>query len=390
MDKSIEIEYRTYRPGDETDLADVFNRAFQHNGGGFFRTPRAVKWRYITRPTGNPAEIQIAVDKATQRIVGSIYSTIEHYRFHGQIYRVGSINDVSTLPAYGGRGIAKKLIQQAIHFMDQQNCIYSILCADPHGHPRSKVYQPNGWEDYCQSSFLFGITNPFKIAKRVLMFPLFPALEVSHIFHAIQSRRIFNELQKRGISIQIHHPFRSGYSKGLLQRIRTFINKAGMRKLDGFAPISEEEWHYFREKPLLRGLLLSYITIEMNGQLIGVGSISRKWIHMVKFGLKLPLGQLIDCFFHLPPSMDPETYSLLYEGFAYASWKATEERDCDALVISLTPKYVAVKNAFRKHGFLCLNNVGVVMLRQMKKEIPLPPQSKKPLFLSPGEIFMYP
>ena len=69
----LRIKYRHYEKGDEAQLADLFNRAFQMNGGGFVRTPKTVHWRYVQSPNFEPEQAQIALDADKHKIVGAVY-----------------------------------------------------------------------------------------------------------------------------------------------------------------------------------------------------------------------------------------------------------------------------------------------------------------------------
>jgi len=47
------IKFRYYEKGDEIQLTELFNIAFQ-NGGGFVRTPKNWYWRYVQSPNFDP------------------------------------------------------------------------------------------------------------------------------------------------------------------------------------------------------------------------------------------------------------------------------------------------------------------------------------------------
>ena len=46
----VNIIYRHYKKGDDGQLADLFNRAFQMNGVGIVRTSEEWNWRYVKSP----------------------------------------------------------------------------------------------------------------------------------------------------------------------------------------------------------------------------------------------------------------------------------------------------------------------------------------------------
>ncbi|MFX1267948.1 MAG: GNAT family N-acetyltransferase, partial [Promethearchaeota archaeon] len=92
----VNIIYRHYQKGDDEQLADLFNRAFQMNGFGFVRTPKNWKWRYFNSPGFEADMIQIAEDIENNKIVGMIcVNPVEKVNLTGITYLTGNINDVA-------------------------------------------------------------------------------------------------------------------------------------------------------------------------------------------------------------------------------------------------------------------------------------------------------
>ena len=174
----VDIIFRNYKPGDDEQLADLFNQAFQMNGAGVVRTPKVINWRYPQSPNWEPEQIQIAEDSDNNKLVGAVYANlIETVPFNDNDYLVGDINDVSCHPDYTGRGIAKKLMVMAIEYMEKKGCDFSILDADYRGFPRKRIYLKLGYEDVDRAFIFFQAPNLFKAMRDMPMMSfLFPAL----------------------------------------------------------------------------------------------------------------------------------------------------------------------------------------------------------------------
>ena len=127
----VNIIYRNYQNGDEEQLADLYNKAFQMNGPGYLRTKENLNWRYIQYPGFESGMIQIAEDIDNNKIVGAVYvNPVEKVRLNGEICLIGSINDVSCHPRYIRKGIASNLMKMAMEYMKKTECMFDIIIAD--------------------------------------------------------------------------------------------------------------------------------------------------------------------------------------------------------------------------------------------------------------------
>jgi GNAT superfamily N-acetyltransferase len=280
----MEIEYRHFKPGDENGLAEVFNLSFQSLGGGFLRTPKSFSWRYINRPGGMADEIQLAVDINSGRIVGNVCSTIEHQVYSGQQIKTGAINDVAVLPEYRKYGIARRLMDQAIEFMEKQGCEISVLCADAKGHPRSKLYLPLGWQDY----------TPLEIWYRLIDYNLFcryvpgalmtiPPYLLTRPIYWLRSQHILNKCRKYGFDfVDFTYTPNNPESTSLSRRLMILFNTCCPRHFEGHTHYSLDEWIYFREQPLIRDFLPTYSIVTFHGDPIGFVSFCRQFIYVSK------------------------------------------------------------------------------------------------------------
>jgi predicted acetyltransferase len=82
--------------------------------------------------------IRVAVDNGT--IVSTVRVFIRKMFLHGEPITVGGIGEVSTLPEYRRRGIATRLLKDAIQFMEDRDIVISLLFGS------QRIYSIEGWE----------------------------------------------------------------------------------------------------------------------------------------------------------------------------------------------------------------------------------------------------
>jgi len=141
---SLTFELRNYQSGDEYQIIDLFNAAFGRNN---FFTPRTVEfwiWRYVKKPGFDPKGIFIAEKEG--RIISSVVETIRKAKFGEKTLHLGVIDDVSTQPELWGKGLASKLLGEAIKYAEQKKLDGLALFADPEGNAR-KIYLSHGFID---------------------------------------------------------------------------------------------------------------------------------------------------------------------------------------------------------------------------------------------------
>ncbi len=385
----MKIEYRNYCPGDENQLADLFNLCFHQAGVGFLRTPRGLKYRYVDRPHFDPKEIQIAEDKSTKKIVGAVYSTLEEFFWEEKQYLSGSINDVAVHPSYGRLGIAKKLMIQALDFMKEKNCDFSTLAADPQGHARSKMYIPLGWTDFITVRVWFTL-NIHIFRYLPLLSSIFVPLIPIHFGSLIKGKREKAILKKQKIKGFIIHPDTNSLINGNLSHtFHNLYNSICKKQRNGKNHLSTEEWTYFRERSIRSGLKPTLIVIYKKGKMIGGASILRQWMYFEKFGFKLPLAIIrewgIDHAFSTNPIEIQQTYEYLVGLIKQAAW----ERKCVAPLFGITTQFPYFSSILRKKQFLSMPG-GVLMINKLKQRIQFFSKRDKPVNMDIGEMFLYP
>lgn len=89
-------------------------------------------------PWRDPEGIRIAIDAG--KIVSTVRVFIRKMYLHGEPVTVGGIGEVSTRSEYRRRGLATRLLKDAIGFMESRNIVTSSL------HGSQRIYSIEGWE----------------------------------------------------------------------------------------------------------------------------------------------------------------------------------------------------------------------------------------------------
>lgn len=82
--------------------------------------------------------IRVAIDDG--QIVSTVRVFIREMFLHGEPIRVGGIGEVSTRPEYRRQGIATRLLQDSVAFMESRDIVVSSL------HGSQRIYAIEGWE----------------------------------------------------------------------------------------------------------------------------------------------------------------------------------------------------------------------------------------------------
>ena len=389
----MEIKYRTYKAGDEVELAQLFNICFHNSGVGFSRTPKSVLWRYLNRPGGKAEEIQIAVDSESNKIVGSISCPIEDLIFNNEHFKTGSINDVAVLPKYRGMGIAKKLLQRTIDFMKSERCNISSLIADPKGHARSHIYLPYGWQDIVKIKVWIGL-NPSILRFFPIIFPLAPVLLFNRIKHKFRLKKLERKLLKLNIKAKIIHPEKNiPIPKEENEIFRCMFNDISKKYFNGLVEISKEIWQHFREKTISSGLEPSYVVIYKNQEIIGFSTFTRQWFHLEKIGFRIPLAIAREFIIDRGLLSNSNEFILTSSFLVEKTIEASNDRNCSALLFSVSAQNKILNSILRIKRFLH-HSGGVLMYKNLEissfKSFSSFPFNSKPIQHDLGEIWLYP
>ncbi len=387
----MEIKYRTYETGDEKGLAELFNICFHGSGTGFLRTPNEILWRYVNSPGGSFKEIRIASDKQSGKIIGSVFCVIEEIYFNGKKYKTGSINDVAVLPKYRKFGIANELMKQAIIFMNSQKCNFSSLVADPKGHARKKIYVPLGWQDF--EKFQIFLKPNLRLLKYLPITFLFtPMLLFHEMRDYFQLQRIKKKMNKLKYHIKIIHSNENpSLSHKYSSKLRELFNTVAKQQFNGLNHFTKELWHHFREKPIRKGMLPTYILIFKNKKLIGFGSFLRQWMYFEKFGFRIPLAIVRELIIDNLKISKKQNLRDIYYFLILSMVKAAQERKCAITLFTMASKNT-YSNAILKSLHFNKMNGGVFMVNPLDIKDPekFPFTLKKPIKPDIGEMFLYP
>ncbi len=372
MTTASEINYRTFQAGDEDQLADLFNRAFQTNGGGFIRTPKSFHWRYVEEPDFLPEGIKLAEYRG--RIVGSVIASVTHATFYGRKYTFGTINDVATRPEFVGKGIARRLLQDALQFLEDQKVDYGTLDADPSGHPRSKLYIPSGFYDYLRSKTIIKVVksrqlvrdNPLFLAAFPMMYPL------AHI-----RQQFYPRFHSGRFEIDVVHNKR-------YPAYRDAFNHALQQFYEGYRIFTPERWAWARENVPSPRFRPSFAVVKEGRKIVAGITIIKQNIYAFKYGFKITMATIQDLFVDRGTARTPEEMEEIHDLLLRATHKAAADRNCGLIFGQLSSNDKLFTLSCRRCGWLVIPIGGVHMFKSMGVQNPLLPP-KKPLFLFPED-----
>ncbi len=372
MTASTEIKYRTFQVGDEEQLSDLFNRAFQSNGGGFIRTPKSFHWRYVEEPDFLPEGIKLAEYRG--RIVGSVIASVTHATFFGRKYTLGTINDVATRPEFFGKGISRMLLREALQFLEDQKVDYGTLDADPSGHPRSKLYLPAGFQDYLQTRTIIKIVksrqlvrdNPVFLAAFPVMYPL------AHL-----RQQFYPRYHSDRFDIDVIHNKRYPV-------YRDAFNHALQRFYEGYRTFTPERWAWARENVPSPRFRPSFAVVKEGRKIVAGITIIKQNIYAFKYGFKITMATIQDLFVDKSVARTPEEMEEIHDLLLRATHKAAANRNCGLIFGQLSSNDKAFTLSCRRCGWLVIPIGGVHMFKPMgvQDHLPLP---KKPLFIFPED-----
>ena len=370
----VNIIYRHYKKGDDGQIADLFNRAFQMNGVGIVRTSEEWNWRYVKSPYFEPEMIQIAEDVEKNKIVGAIHvNLVEDIIFNSKNYLIGDINDVSCHPDYTRKGIATNLMEMAMKYMNKRNCDLSILAADYKGFARSKIYLKFGYVDVDRELMLINFPNLFKLFKDLKKFAsLFPFFFVISYFPRF-IYRILLKLSKNfnNISYEIVNNKHFEYMNAANKIIKKFYT--------GVTPYDKDKFTWARINVPAERLKPTYIIIRKKKEIIGGAVITHRNLHSFKYGLKIRIGIVHEVFLDKSQFKNKRDLHFGYIFLIDKLLKAATRRNIGVLVYNSCSSDVDLIKALKSMAFLKFGS-GTIMMKKLNEEIKsLKP--KKPLFL---------
>lgn len=378
MRSNESITYRTYEPGDETQIADLFNRAFQMNGAGFVRTPKSWVWRYVQEPGFLPEGVRLA--EVGGKIVGSVVGSVTHAYFFGRRYSIGSINDVATHPSFVGRGIARELLQQALDFLAKRGVEVESLDADPNGHARAKLYLPAGFYDYVQTRTIVHVVKSRQLVRNnplfLAAFPLTYLL--AHGWSFAYPRTCSGNFESAIYQNKRFPAFRDAFN-----RIVPII-------YDGYRTYSPERWAWAREEVPSPRYRPSFAVVKEGKKIVAGTSLIKLNLYAFKYGFKVALGLIQDLFIDIHAARSPAELEEIFDLLLQATHKVAAERNCGIIISQLSSTDKLVQLACKRQGWLVIPLGGTHMIK-LGQETALFPPPKKSVYLFPeNSISGYP
>ncbi len=336
---------------------------------------------------------------------------IIEYHYGDKKYPYGVINDVATIPGYGGKGIGKKLLNMAFSYFQEQNADFSCLAADPNDFPRSKLYIPHGYYDLSRVFFGICFSNYINLFKNLpLMLPFLPAIsqfQIPYVLSLIKNRNLFmnekereksakNLLKKRKYIIEIK-------PNHCTEEFRESVNTVNLQQYCGYHPYTKEEWNWARNKSSSKMYQHSQISIREadSGQIIAGSVLNSYNQYATSLGFKIKMGLIKNLFVNNAFIKDQVKKSQLmdqrskiwkktielYKLIFMATLKISINRKNSVSMILLAEKDKIAQWASSKMGFFGIM-AGTHMVKEMKTGLKHPSIEKKPFYIDPAEDFM--
>ena len=358
----VKIIYRHYKPGDDKQLADLFNTVFN-----FIRTPKSWNWRFVQSPDFEPEMCQIAEDIDNKKIVGAVYANlIEEITIDGKSYLNGDINDVSCHPDYARRGIAGNLMRMAIEYMKKRNCDISMLSADYNGFPRKKIYLKHGYIDYEREVFSINFGNLIQMVWDI------PALAsfIPIFFMTSYIPRFINRIR---IS---YNPFFQDVKFIIAQNTKHYEHVEAAKRIlpeyyDGIQMYDKEKVVWSRINVPSENENPSYILMKKNDEIIGGASLTAITAYIKKGGLKIRMGLIHEVFLDKSKFDTKRNLFLGYTSIIDKLLKVATRRYMGTVVFTSCAKDMDLNKAFKVMNFMQVKG-GVLMMKPIKENLKLP------------------
>lgn len=195
---------RTYRKGDESAIARLFNLCFGQGGIYIPFTPELWRWRYLRCPDFDPNSVFLLEESG--RIVSSIVMTYVKMSVNGIPRQVALIGDVSTHPGYRGQGYATKLMKQAIELALKRGCWAIHLTADPEGNA-IRIYHGLGFRTFAKPIIMVSTLRREDGLSPLGLVPTIPILLIDSFLSLRSTRRFSGNARMRLVNDEQARPF---------------------------------------------------------------------------------------------------------------------------------------------------------------------------------------
>ena len=369
----MNLIFRTYKEGDQSGILKTYTAAFCKSRICQPSTPEFWEWKYgVRRPYYTPKGYQICEYKG--KIVGSIICTIRTMKFNGEVYKVAGIDDVATCPVLERRGIGRRLMENAIKFMkEDQKVDLSILSADRKGHAK-KIYWRLGYKYTTYFSIgakILSVYNTFKNFTPIT--PLALPLKLYGNIKTIRATKKYNGNLKLTILGKNQDKFR----QKLNENYRIFYS------FNEFDPIYWKWYHIERPK--------SYESIVVaakeHNRIVAGGVITKAFLMIFNSRRWFPIFHITELF-----------VDKAYRGRGIGSYllsqleRIAKHQGVSMVLLHFHGQNHIFRNLIKKMGYICLHERSMQMMKPISeraKDLFTRNQGKKFIWKVPWEQLGY-
>jgi len=345
----LDLIFRTFQEKDQSGIVKNFMGAFCKSRICEPMSLQFWNWKYgPNRPNYAPAGYQICEYKG--KIVGTIMTTIRTMKFGGEVYRAAGIDDVATCPVLERHGIGKRLMENVIKFMEQdQHVDLSILGADPRGHAK-KIYWRAGYTHTTYLSValkIIGIRNTLK--KFTVFFPLALPLRL----YTSLKTQLRKKRYKEYLTFEIQGKNQEEFRQKLNENYRnTFYS---------FNDFDQEYWNwYYMQRPNSHESIA--LAAKEHGRIIAGGIIIKSYLIVLNTKRWVPLYILTDLFVDKP-----------YRNRGIGSYllarleEIAKKRGVAGILLHFHERNTALRALLKNMGYLCMNKGTIQMIKPISE-----------------------
>ncbi len=340
----MDFKFRTFKESDQGGILKTYTAAFCKSRICQPSNPEFWEWKYgLKRPNYDPRGYQICEYKG--RIVGTIQCTIRTMKFNGEIYRVAGIDDVATCPVLEKRGIGRKLMENAVKYMeDEQKVDLSVLSADPRGHAR-KIYWHLGYKYLTYFSIGF---KSVSVRNSLFNFtPITPLAIPFRIYGAFKTCR-WQHKSIEDLKLELVRKNQDAFRRKLNE------NYDGLFSFDDY---NEDYWNWYHvTRP--RSVESVILAAKENKKIVGGGVITRSHLMLLNSKKWYPLYILTELF------VDKD-----YRGRGIASYllshleRITKSRGIGVIITQFHRTNHIFRKVLKKLGYFYVDDLVLQMIK---------------------------
>ncbi len=368
----MSLIFRTFKDGDQRGILKNYHAAFCKSRFCQPSSREFWEWKYgPNRPYYAPEGYQICEYKG--KIVGTIMSTLRTMKFNEEIYKVAGIDDVATCPILEKRGIGRRLMENAVKFMQNQKVDLSILVADPRGHAK-KIYWRIG---YKYTTYLSIAIKALSIRNALINFtPGFPLALPLRLYGCLKARRQLNRADanlKFEILKTNHEDFRQKINKNY--QIFYSFNEFDQKYW---------QWYHIRRPKNYESIT---VAAKERGKTIAGGVLTRSNLMIINTKRWYPVSLVTELFVDSPYRRRGIGSYLLNQ-----LERVARQKGLGAMLIHFHGRNNAFRALLKKMGYIYINKAEILMampISRRAKELFQKNQGKKFVWKVPWEQMGY-